>query len=249
MTELLHWQPARPLRRQRILLTRAEDGLSQLTDALTQAGAQVKSLPLTTIRPLETPLLLKSAPDWLFFTSRQGIVHSLPLLKKAGWLSTVPVAVVGASTARFAQEVGLQVAFCPQPPYCGASAAAQFASAMTGERLSILWPCSALAGNELGNGLAAHQLYQWPVYVSVPRAELLDEEQASLSQGQPFDWVMLTSPTAAIVWSRLCPVGLKQVPLVSMGPKTTAAIAKHWPKATVREATTASPAGVIEVMR
>jgi uroporphyrinogen-III synthase len=232
----------------RVLLTRADDGLSPLAITLQGASAEVVPLPLTTIVPLATPLLLKHPPDWLFFTSRLGITHSLPTLQATGWLSSAKIAVVGPSTASFAQQQGLPVAFTPQPPYHGQSAAQQLVQTLTGSApVNILWPCSALASHDLFAAMGPHSLHPWPVYSSIPRPSLNPADLALLTP--PFDWVVLTSPTAAIVWSRLCPEGLRSVPLVSIGPKTTAAIVKHCPTATVREAESATPEAMARAMK
>lgn len=201
---------SQPLSHKRVLLTRATDGFSWMAEALTQAGAEVFNLPLTQVQPLQSPAPSLLSPEWLFFTSRNGLRYYHQFSQRLTAANPLPkLAVVGQAAAQLAKQLGYSVGFCPTQSQGAAFAAMAFNQTYVGQRFDILWPCGAQALPELEQILstAGHRVERWPVYQSVP---------VGVAPPLPLDFnelsaVVFSSPLAIKTFAKL---GL-QVPIES----------------------------------
>jgi Uroporphyrinogen-III synthase len=117
------WFEKRPLFGKRIVVTRATQQASSLSEKLTELGADVIEMPATRVARLDAaPLrvLLGDLHDygWLMFTSRNGVElfweNLLTSGRDARSLSGVKIAAVGPATAAALLERGIAVDIIPE---------------------------------------------------------------------------------------------------------------------------------------
>lgn len=104
----LDWFSKRPLFHRTVLLTRPRELSDEWRDVLESLGARVWTHPVVAIEPLsiDWERLAKDSdarPDWLVFTSRNGVRHFVESLKASGrdarWFKDARIATVGPATA------------------------------------------------------------------------------------------------------------------------------------------------------
>jgi uroporphyrinogen III methyltransferase/synthase len=124
LREKLNWFETRPLFGQTIIVTRTRDQASELSQQLTDLGANVLEAPTIELAPIDDPTLvstpLKDGPwDWIIFTSKNGVSSTKEKLFEAGLdvraFGSAKIAVVGEATAAAVRdELGLKVDLCPK---------------------------------------------------------------------------------------------------------------------------------------
>jgi uroporphyrinogen III methyltransferase/synthase len=117
LREKLAWFDRRPLFGKRVLVTRARDQASLLTNALEDLGAECIEAPAISIvppddyAPLDAAVAGLAAYDWLIFTSVNGVDHFFARLHAAGRdaraLGGRKVAAIGVATAERLRGQGI----------------------------------------------------------------------------------------------------------------------------------------------
>lgn len=118
------WFEGRPLFGKRIVVTRAREQAGQLTQMLTDQGAEVIELPFITVeqhfdQKLVSEILAGIAVyEWIIFTSANGVKNFFDLFYKAfddiRCLGPMRIAAVGAATAREIEKHKLKVDLVPK---------------------------------------------------------------------------------------------------------------------------------------
>ena len=119
----LAWFDTKPLFGQTVLVTRAREQASVLTELLEERGARCIEAPAIKIVEPESFALLDTAIgqlnsyDWIIFTSTNGVDYFFQRLKHAGLDSRVlaksKVAAIGAQTGGHLEKYGIQADVIP----------------------------------------------------------------------------------------------------------------------------------------
>ena len=119
----ISWFENRPLFGRRIVVTRAAQQSTSLTDRLTELGADVIEMPATRIArldlaPLRTELAQLDSYGWLIFTSQNAVMIFWEQLlgggRDARALAGLAIAAVGPATAGALLERGIAVDVIPE---------------------------------------------------------------------------------------------------------------------------------------
>ncbi len=123
LREKLNWFERQPLFGKGIVVTRAREQASRLSEALVGLGAEVAEFPTIQIVPpasyaeLDKALAHLSAYDWLIFTSVNGVAHFLGRLKANGLdireLRGCKLCAIGPATAGALEDLWLRVDVVP----------------------------------------------------------------------------------------------------------------------------------------
>jgi uroporphyrinogen III methyltransferase/synthase len=123
LRETLRWFENRPLLGKRIVVTRARQQASQLTEQLSLLGADCVECPTIKIIPPQTWERLDQAIceldryDWLVFTSVNGVIFFFERLRAANLdaraLGGLQTAAIGPATAQKMQSYGLNSDITP----------------------------------------------------------------------------------------------------------------------------------------
>jgi uroporphyrinogen III methyltransferase/synthase len=123
LREKLRWFEAKPLFGKRILVTRAREQASALTERLEAAGAEAVEYPAIQIEPpeswapLDTAIARLREYQWAIFTSANGVRFFWDRLQHAGRdvrdLFGVAVCAIGPATAAALQERGVRADLVP----------------------------------------------------------------------------------------------------------------------------------------
>ena len=119
----LNWFENRPLSGKRIVVTRAREQASALSDRLRLLGAEPIEFPTVQFAPpadnyaaLDN-FLQKQEADWIFFTSVNGVSHTFTRLNALGLdaraLAPSKIAAIGPATAEELQKNGIRADFIP----------------------------------------------------------------------------------------------------------------------------------------
>jgi len=113
----LAWFDSRPLSGKTVLVTRAREQASALTNALEELGAEcieapaIRILPPESFEGLDGAIVSLDTYDWLIFTSVNGVDYFFARLHQAGLdtraLGGRKVAAVGSATAERLQQRGI----------------------------------------------------------------------------------------------------------------------------------------------
>lgn len=214
-----------------VAVTREASAAAELCEALRRHGHEPVLCPLIRIGPpatwAELDAALAQGWDWVVFTSANAVRFACQRAAELGLPVHGSVACVGPSTAGVARECGLDVALVPQHHDAQGLLAALASRDMRGRR--VLFPRGDLAPDTLPAGLNAlgAEVCAPVVYVNQPdpqgAAKLRD-----LLQAGALDAVTFASASAVHAAVRAAGAGLLgQVRLTSIGPATTAALARH----------------------
>ena len=233
LREQIAWLEARPLFGKRIVVTRAREQASTLSEALRERGASVIESPATRVEPLDAaPLRAALARladyQWAVFTSRNAVDVFWNALRSEGRdaraLAGVRLAAVGPATADALAEHGLAVDVTPERFVAeGVLEALRSRRDVSGAR--VLYACAAGARDVLPRGLAAlgATVDRIETYRSAPDEHGAAELRGRVSEGGA-DLVTFTSGSA--VQAYVAAVGAdvaRALPAASIGPVTTEA--------------------------
>jgi uroporphyrinogen III methyltransferase/synthase len=161
LRERLRWFDRGPLWGKRIVVTRAREQASALSEQLRQAGAQPIEYPVIAFAPpqdwapLDAALGQLYSYDWVIFTSVNGVRFVVDRMNKLGLdvmaLKTHKLGAIGPATAAELEAAGLEAAFVPSE-FVAEAVIAQIRD-VCGQR--ILLPRADIAREALVDGLEA----------------------------------------------------------------------------------------------
>jgi uroporphyrinogen III methyltransferase/synthase len=147
MRERLRWFDKRPLFGKRILVTRAREQASGLSERLRELGAEPVEFPVIRIAPMTDHAeidaalggLGSAAYAWVVFTSANGVRFFRERLEALGMdarvFASARVAAIGPATAAALQEMGIRADFVP--------------SRFVAESVAEEWPDREMAGKRV----------------------------------------------------------------------------------------------------
>ena len=213
-----------PLQGRRIVVTRPREQAAELVEALEALGADVATVPLVSIEPVEDERSLAAALReldayaWVIFTSANGVAaveRALPGVSFAG----AKIAAVGPATADAVRGLGVDPSFVPDV-YAAEEIAAGLGP-LEGVRILLVQADIAspsLAEELRGRGAKLDTIVAYRTVEAKPSAA----EIAALERGA--DAIVLTSGSAARCLAGLgLRSGTAETQLVSIGPKTAEA--------------------------
>ena len=259
MTDAAHQHQSQPLAGRRIVITRPRDQSATLHSKLESLGAEVVVFPTIKIAPAEDLAPLHAALDriahydWILFTSRNAADALARELDgdPARALRGVRVAAVGKTTHQRLEGLGLKVNFVPTQ-FNMSALCAELVETTTVSGQRILYPCGDLADADGTRPLSdAGAVVDTVVcYRTLPDLSGdVDALQRCLVDGE-IDAVVFASPSAARGF--FARIESEQIPaevaLVSIGPKTTAAL-RSITESTILEARQASANGIADALK
>jgi uroporphyrinogen III methyltransferase / synthase len=235
----LNWAEKRPLFGKRIVVTRTREQASQLTQQLTERGAEVLEVPTIRIEaPDERQALVECMAglgeyDWIVFTSPNGVTQFFEFFFRSFEdvrdLGAVRFAAVGPATAAKLKELHLKVDLMPER-YLTNEIASAFKSYQDIENVRILLLRAQVANPELVQALEklGAIVDDVSVYKTVPETEDRNGAAARLNEDGA-DWITFTSSsTVQNFHTRFnLPELLKRFPSLrtaSIGPETSKAL-------------------------
>lgn len=235
----LNWFERRPLFGQRVVVTRSREQAPQLSQQLTEVGAEVLEVPTIKIEPptrredVVDALLELNSYDWLIFTSPNGVSTFFEYFFRQFHdmrdIGGCRIAAVGPATARKLKELHLQVDLMPDEAIASSIAEA-FTEYESIENLRICLLRAEVANRELPAALEAMGAIVDDIacYRTVPEAEDPGGAATKLLENGA-DWITFTSAsTVEHFHARFdLPALLKKfscLKLASIGPETTKAL-------------------------
>lgn len=123
LRDRLNWFETKPLFGKRVIVTRAREQSSELSDLLEGHGAEVIEFPTIEIVPprswreLDSAIKRLSIYDWIIFTSVNGVRYMVERLKRLGKdireMKGVKICAIGPRTAEAIEGLGLRVDLVP----------------------------------------------------------------------------------------------------------------------------------------
>jgi uroporphyrinogen III methyltransferase/synthase len=239
LRESLNWFEKRSLFAQRIVVTRTRDQASQLSQLLTEKGADVLEIPTIKIQhpdnrsDVADALLGLGEYDWIVFTSPNGVAHFFDYFLKAfediRALGNLRIAAVGPSTAEKIKEYHLRVDVMPEQ-YVASKIADALSKFESVENVRILLMRAEKANPELPAELERMGAIVDDVacYKTVPETDDANGAVTRLMEGGA-DWVTFTSSSTVENFNaRFDLIDLKrkfpEVKFASIGPETSKAL-------------------------
>ena len=234
---LLNMQNAAVLKDKVIISTRALDPGDTLPEILKSAGAKTLELPMIEIVPsgsgpeLEEKLNNLDQYDWVFFTSKNGVVNFFKKLIDIKGSTEIPkalkLAVIGVKTGLELEYYGYAPTFI-SPENTAEEFVNQFISRYNPENLNILLSLGNLADDTLQNFLSdKNKVHRINVYQTV-KPDKADNQIMELINNDQYDLILFTSPSTfnnfCSFYGKVLPAGLK---LASIGSVTTKAIQRE----------------------
>lgn len=172
LREKLNWFEKRPLFGVTVLVTRARDQASELSEKLEELGAEVVEFPVIEIAPVPADKqklneLMRRDWDWLIFTSANGVRGFVKQLLDAGMdvraLGKAKLTAIGPATAKAIEALGLRVDFTPST-YTSMDIVKEFPEEVASKR--FLLPRSAQAPETLADELRRRGaiVEEWAAY-------------------------------------------------------------------------------------
>jgi uroporphyrinogen III methyltransferase/synthase len=230
----LAWFEQGPLFGRRIVVTRAREQASVLSEAITALGGEAYEFPTIRVEPpadwegLDRALEEAGAYDWVVFTSVNGVKMFFNRLREMGkdirTFGKAKFAAIGPGTRAYLEERGLAVVYMPEEFRADAVAAGLKERMNAGAR--VLMPRADIAPDSLPRALTAagFRVDNVVAYRTVPerRGAVLMREMLA---GGMIDAVTFTSSSTvknfvAAVGSD-APALLANVAVASIGPVTS----------------------------
>jgi len=257
----LNWFETKSLFGKRILVTRASDKASSLTDQLEALGGEVEGLPAIELAPVKQNGLLRRMlhdlpkADWVFFTSPEGIGWFSRMLKPyrkdVRWLSGCHIGAIGPKTAVALEEAGLHVDFVPKQ-FSQEGILSEFPTrVLSGKRALIL---SAQESRDvLEAGLRKRGMTVTKVSIYQTKTPKAMRTGVTSVFREPFDAVTVTSASCVDhVYEALRAAGrsrmFRTLKFASIGPVTSSAVRAHGGRVIV-EATVSTIEGLVDALR
>ncbi|MGN6553022.1 MAG: uroporphyrinogen-III C-methyltransferase [Verrucomicrobiota bacterium] len=235
----LNWFEQRPLFGRRVVVTRTREQASQLSQKLSDLGAEILEIPTIKIVPSDRKedivdaLLELNSYDWLVFTSPNGVTSFFELFFRRFQdlrdIGGVRIAAIGPATAAKLKELHLQVDLMPDEAL-GSKIADAMNKYETVENLKICLLRAEVASPELPQALEALGAIvdDIAIYKTIAETEDRSGSATKMLEGGA-DWITFTSAsTVEHFHGRFdLPKLAKQFPqarLASIGPETSKAI-------------------------
>lgn len=229
--DTLRWFDTGPLFGKRILVTRAREQASALSERLRSLGAEPVEFPTIRIEPpadgyaaLDAALARLATYDWVVFTSASGVAHAWERLRKAGRdaraFGGARIAAIGPATETALRGVGIHPDFVPAE-FVGEAVAAEFPEPVQGKW--ILLPRAEEAREVLPETwrAAGATVEVAPAYRTVREAEGAHAVREMLAAG---DLDVITFTSSSTVRNFVGAIGDASVPsatlLAAIGPVT-----------------------------
>jgi len=260
LREKLNWFERRALFGRRIVVTRARQRASELSDKLRELGAEVIEMPTIRIAaprdpgPLRKAAAQAEAYDWIVFTSANAVDGFFGALHEAGHdaraLAGVRVCTVGPATAKRLKSFGLRSDAQPAT-YVGSEVADTLVAVEDLAGAKILCARSDIAPPELIDSLAARgaDVCEVTAYRTVADDSGAEAVRDLLGRNE-IDWITFTS--SSTVRNFLRAVGDRALlgastALASIGPSTSATLLESGLQPTV-EAESHTIDGLVEAV-
>jgi len=240
LRERFAWFEKLPLFGRTVLVTRTREQASQLTERLSQLGAEVLEAPTIAIEPpasydaLDAALGRLGEFDWLVLTSPNGVASMLDRMQALGMdaraLAGTRVAAVGPATAKALQERFIRPDLAPEEGTTEAlGVALGEKGSVKGKR--VLLACADIATEDLASILrrAGAGVEEVALYRTVSPASLPPEAVDALKAGH-VDWITFTSSSTVENFLKLtAALDLKaaRAKIAAIGPVTAKTLQTH----------------------
>lgn len=226
------WFEQRPLFGQSVMVTRQASHARQLAGQLSQLGAQVVTQPAIEVQApddwsaVDTCLYRLPTFGWLIFSSANGVGYFFRRLESLGLdvraIGHVQLAAVGVATAAALRKLGLQPDLVPTK-YNASSLADELLLRWNGEHCLIVRGSRSTEVIQQRLSAAHVPWTSAEVYFSRDVTQLRPEAAEALGAGS-VDWTFVTSPAIGRSLVQMWDQQLKRTQLVSISPRTTAAL-------------------------
>ena len=228
-----------PLFGQNVVVTRAREQASKLTDALEELGACCIEVPAIALREpsdayaaADAAIAELSSYDWIIFTSANGVRRFFARLFAAGRdaraLGSCHIAAIGSATAASLRECGLAADVVPAE--YRAEAVVEALADSVGQGTRILLPRAQEAREVLPDSLRAKGAVVdvVPVYETVAAAEDTEGICKKLAAGE-IQWVTFTSSSTVTNFLKIIKdtALLKHTRTACIGPVTAETCRKN----------------------
>ncbi|WP_426377417.1 uroporphyrinogen-III C-methyltransferase [Desulforudis sp. 1031] len=232
---VLSWVEKRPLFGKRVLVTRAREQASALSEALGELGAEPYEFPTIAIAPpadwgpLDRAIAQAGTFDWIIFTSVNGVKYFFRRLRDLGRdireLHGVRLAAIGPQTRGVLEGFGLRAAFVPEA--FRAEEIARGLKELIKKDERILLPRTDIAPKALNDALteAGARVTEVTAYRTLAVDENTGEVRRLLEEGRVHAVTLTSSSTAKNLVRLLggdAPTLLSGVAVASIGPVTSA---------------------------
>jgi uroporphyrinogen III methyltransferase/synthase len=237
LRDKLNWYEKKPLFGQRVLVTRARNQASELSDMIEELGGEpfefptIKILPPADVKPIDDALDKLSTFDWVIFTSPNGVTHFMNYLKAKRVdirnFGKAKIACVGPKTAEILEGYGLIVDLLPAQFIAEGLLAAIEDQLQPGQK--VLLPRADIARKMLPLELRKRGLEVTEIDTYETKMDASNvEEVIELLQEQRIQMITFTSSsTAKNFFEAIANAGqdvielIKGVKIVSIGEMTT----------------------------
>ena len=255
LRDKLSWYEKLPLFGQRIVVTRAREQVSALTELLRSLGAEVMELPTIAIQPaadygpLDNAIATLRTYDWLIFTSANGVRFFLDRLDAGSSdLRAIGgrICAIGPATRDALERFHLKVDVMAERYVAEGLLDALAGFDLTGARVLIARAAVArdLLPNELVRRGALVDVVE--AYRTARPPDLAQRAREVLARHP--HWITFTSSsTVQNLVDAVGPEALSGIPTASIGPVTSATLRKHGIQATV-EASTYTISGLVQAL-
>jgi uroporphyrinogen III methyltransferase/synthase len=237
LREKLRWFDNRPLFGKRILVTRARQQASALSQLLSERGAQPVELPAIDIqRDTDTGELDRAVSNlvryqWIIFTSVNGVeafferLHTLKLDTRA--LHGLKVGVIGPATAKSLEQKGITPDYSPTVYTTEGLIAGLRSLSIAGQ--CFLLPRADIADKQLAEAIAAlgGEAHEITVYKTIPAAKAISDVKRLIVSGEIDVITFASSSTVSNLVAALGDkVATNSAKVACIGPKTADAAAR-----------------------
>lgn len=233
MRDTLRWFEDKPLFGKRVLVTRAREQASALSEALEKLGAEAVEAPMIAVKepkdkaPLEKAIDQIEGYDWIIFTSANGVRFFFDALQEKGGdirdLKGISLCAIGPKTLEALENMGLKVEVIPET-FVAEGVLEAVKPLMTSPQ-KVLLPRSDLARKVLLDTLVSegHEVDDIITYETVPTEFGAWQIKDLFDEGR-IDMVTFTSSSTVKNFADFCKkhdIEPKDVTYASIGPITT----------------------------